>query len=101
MSNGDIVFFDARGYITNNKPREIISPPHTINEAQEILDDQLNVKSSALALIPSSGGYEKLCYEFLCEAKEKREILVYIGAETLIEEDIFLVFKTNGGSLIK
>ena len=101
MSNGDIVFFDARGYITNNKLREIISPPHTINEAQEVLDDQLNVKSSALALIPSSGGYEKLCYEFLCETKEKREILVYIGAETLIEEDIFLVLKTNGGSLIK
>ena len=101
MSNGDIVFFDARGYLTNNKPREIESPAYTLEQAQAKLNGDLTVKSTALTLIPTSGGYEKLCYEFLCRTKENREILVYISAETLAEEDIFLIFKTNGGTLTK
>ncbi len=101
MSNGDIVFFDARGYITNHKEREINEPIHTLEEAQALIDSTLIIKSTATALIPTSGGYEKLCYEFLCKSKDDREILVYINAETLAEEDIFLVFKTNGGTLTK
>ncbi len=101
MSNGDVVFFDARGYITNNKPREMKTPKFTVEEAQNVLKDNLNIKSKALCLIPTEGGYEKLCYEFLCKTKENREILVYIGAETLRQEDVFLVFQTNGGTLTK
>ncbi|MBR3960897.1 MAG: germination protein YpeB [Clostridia bacterium] len=101
MSSGDVVFFDARGYITNNKPREIEKPEFTQDEAKAVLKADLSIKSSALCLIPTEGGYEKLCYEFLCKTKENREILVYIGAQTLLQEDIFLVFQTNGGTLTK
>lgn len=101
ISNGDIVFFEARGYITNTKQRTIQTPEKSIEAAMETLNSSLNIKSNALALIPTEGGYEKLCYEFLCAGENGEEILIYINAETLAEEEIFIVLKTDGGTLVK
>ncbi len=102
MSSGDIVFFDARAYIMNYKERDFALPPEErINEAKDKIDGSLSVISSSLAVIPTDGEYEKLCYEFLCKSGEDREFLIYINAETLKEEQIFTVFKTNGGTLVK
>ena len=102
MSSGDIVFFDARAYIMNYAHREIIMPSEEkLGQAKERLSSSLTVKSSALCVIPTDGGYEKLCYEFLCRNSDGKEFLVYINTETLKEEQIFTVFKTNGGTLVK
>ncbi|MBQ6816384.1 MAG: germination protein YpeB [Clostridia bacterium] len=101
MSSGDIVFFESRGYLINHKERTIETPKHSLDEAAAVLNTALGIKSSALTLIPTSGGYEKLCYEFLCSGEHGEEILIYINAETLNEEQIFMVLKTNGGTLVK
>ncbi len=102
MSNGDIVFFDARAYIMNYKERSLNLPPEErIGEAKALLDGSLSVSSTSLALIPTDGEYEKLCYEFLCKNNKGKEFLIYINTETLKEEQIFTVFKTNGGTLVK
>ncbi len=102
MSNGDIVFFDARAYIMNYKERELELPPESrMGEARALIDKSLTVLSTALALIPTDGEFEKLCYEFLCRTGDEREFLIYINTETLKEEQIFTVFKTNGGTLVK
>ncbi len=102
MSNGDIVFFDARAYIMNYEERNFKLPPEErINEAKKLLDSSLTVQSSSLAVIPTDGEYEKLCYEFLCKSGGDREFLIYLNVETLKEEQIFTLFKTNGGTLVK
>ena len=102
MSNGDIVFFDARAYIMNYKDRELKLPPQSrLSEAKALLNSSLSIVSTALALIPTDGEYEMLCYEFLCRSDEDKEFLIYINTETLREEQIFTVFKTNGGTLVK
>lgn len=102
LSNGDVVFFDARAYIMNYAHREIKMPDEErFKTAREIISNSLSIKSSALCVIPTDGGYEKLCFEFLCKNNSGKEFLVYINTETLKEEQIFTVFKTNGGTLVK
>ncbi len=102
MSNGDIVFFDSRAYLMNYKERTISLPEEEkSNEAKELIENALKVNSSSVALIPTDGQMEKLCFEFYCKAAEDKEFLIYLNAETLKEEEIFRVFKTNGGTLVK
>lgn len=102
MSSGDIVFFDARAYIMNYSERSFKLPPEErLAEARELLENSLKVLSSSLAVVPTDGEYEKLCYEFLCKTENDREFLIYLNAETLKEEQIFTLFKTKGGTLVK
>lgn len=102
MSNGDIVFFDARAYIMNYTQRDLnLPPPERLDEAKVLLNSSLSISSTSLAVIPTDGKFEKLCYEFLCKNNRDKEFLIYINVETLKEEQIFTVFKTNGGTLVK
>ena len=97
----EIVFYEASGYIMNHKPRTLKVPVHTKEEAKKVISPHLKIKSTSLALIPSSGQNELYCFEFLCEGEQKEEILVYVNTETLIEEQIFILLKTDGGTLTK
>lgn len=97
----EINFYEASGYIMNHKPRTLKVPVHTKEEAKKVISPHLKIKSTSLALIPSSGQNELYCFEFLCEGEQKEEILVYVNTETLIEEQIFILLKTDGGTLTK
>ncbi len=102
MSNGDIVFFDARAYIMNYKERKITMPSEEkLLEAKDLVEKSLKVNSSSVAVIPTDGEMEKVCFEFYCKAADDKEFLIYLNAETLKEEQIFRIFKTNGGTLVK
>ena len=101
MSSGNIVFYEAGGFVANHKTRETTGAKYSFDEAKNIVSPNLKITNYATALIPSAGGEEKLCYEFTCEAEDNTEILVYINAETLQEEDIFILLKTDGGTLVK
>lgn len=101
LDNGEIVFYEARGYIMNHHPRTLSTPNYTVSEAKEKLSPNLKVQSINLALIPSGGEYELYCYEFHCIGEENEEILVYINTKTLAEEKILILLKTDGGVLTK
>ncbi len=99
MDNGDIIGYDARGYITNHTVRTLKSPALTQSEAQAKLSKQLVVTSAGLAVIPSAGQNELYCYEFSCRADDGRNILVYINTETGDEEQILLLQISENGTL--
>lgn len=101
MDNGEIVLYEASGYISNHTDRTFTTPIHTVEKAAEVINPQLTVKSTALALIPTSGQNEVRCYEFLCTTEDGQEILIYINTDTLEEEEILILLKTDGGTLIK
>lgn len=102
MENGEIVLFEGGGYITNHREREIEEAEIGIEEAKEKLSPLLTVKSFKTALIPKKHTYnEILCYEFVCDGAENREIIVYINAISGEEEEIFLRIDTSGGTLVK
>lgn len=99
LDNGEIIGFDARGYIVNHYLRKF--PEITVSEknAQAKLSPLLTVKKTQLALIPTDSKGEVLCHEFLCTSTDNNEILVYIGVESGIEEDILILFKSENGVL--
>jgi len=100
LSDGEIVLCEAAGYIMNHSEREL-QPPKNEASAAELISDNLEIENVRTALIPSGGNDEILCYEFLCKNAKGREILVYINCETLLEEQIYIVLKTPGGTLTK
>ena len=100
LSTGKIVFYEAGGYISNHTERIVDDKKYSYSDAKNILSDNLKILSYAIALIPTEAS-EKLCYEFLCEGEDGEEILIYINANTLQEEQIFILLKSDGGTLVK
>ena len=100
MDDGGILSFDARGFLTNHKERELPSPAITPEKAQESVSGALTVDSSQLALIPSDGEMERLCYEFHCQAEDGQQLLVYVNAETGAEEQILILSIDENGTLV-
>lgn len=99
MDSGEIVGYDARGFLVNHTKREYPKKLFSKLRAQQKVSPQLTVVSSQLAVIPTDGLDEKLCYEFKCKAKNDRNVLVYINAETGEEEQILLLIETPTGTL--
>lgn len=99
LDNGEIIEFDARGYLTNNFDRGKLTPKLTAAQAQSVLSPYLTVESSKLCLIPSEGLNERLCYEFKCKSGDNKDVLVYINASTKIEEQILILLINENGQL--
>lgn len=101
MDTGEIMLYEASGYIVNHTDRAFESAAISAEEAAKTVSPRLKIRETALALIPTKGGNEKRCYEFVCETDDKKEILVYINAVTGEEEDILILLKSDGGTLVK
>ncbi len=101
LENGELLMAEATGFIFNHYEREEKAPKFSLEEAKEKVSHDLGINSHKLSLIPTSGGEEKLCYEFVCTGYENHEVIVYINAETLQEENILILLKTDGGTLVK
>ncbi len=99
LDNGEIVSFDARGYITNHTDRELGTPQLTEEDALSMLSSSLDIIDSKLCVIPSDGMNERYCYEFYCTDDDGRQILVYINADTGAEEQILLLQISGNGRL--
>ena len=101
VDNGEIMLLETSGYLTNHTDRAFETPSIDPGEAQKSVNSRLTVINTSLALIPTEGGGEARCYEFLCESEEGQEILVYINAVTGLEENILILLKSDGGTLTK
>lgn len=100
MDSGDIVLYEASGYLSNHKERAFESSVYSAKKAMEVVSPKLTIKKTSLALIPTNAGGEVRCYEFLCLAEQK-EILVYVNVLNLKEEEILILLKSDGGILTK
>ncbi len=99
LDNGEILSYDARGYITNHTDRDLATPKITEEEAALKLSDSLDIVESKLCVIPSDGLEERYCYELYCRSGEGDHILVYINADTGEEEQILLLQIGENGRL--
>ncbi len=100
MDNGEIMLYEASGYISNHTERAFPTAEYTVEQAQEKVSQELKVLKTSLALIPTKKGKEERCYEFLCVDGDT-EVLVYINVLTLEQEEILILFKNDGGTLAK
>lgn len=98
LDNGEIVGFEANGYLMNHTARNLAAPKITEAQARQVVTKGESIKSSGLALIPTNYGTEILCYEFIGKLDD-RDFLAYINAETGKEEQVLVIINTSEGTL--
>ena len=99
LDSGEIVGYDARGYLVNHRDRDMTAKRKSILDVQKLVSPKLKLLSRGLALIPGEGQQEILCYEFKCEAENGTHVLVYFNAVTAKEEQILILFESESGVL--
>ncbi|MVB11134.1 Sporulation protein YpeB [Caprobacter fermentans] len=100
LDNGEIVRFQSAGYLMNHKSRTLNASLSSA-DAQKKVSSSLTVKLSRLALIPTPGLNELLCWEFQCTGNNGDRVLVYINAKTGYEEDILILESSDNGVLAR
>mgnify|MGYP004498342793 FL=1 len=101
LDNGDITSVEARGFIMSHHKREVNEFSNSVEQAKKVVANQLKVVGSSKALISNDALDEKYCYEFKCKTEENEDVIVYINEKSLVEENIFIIIHTEGGTLTK
>ena len=101
LDNGEIIEYEASGYLTNHTERAFSAPENTVEAAAQKVSDRLEIVKHRIVLIPTSGGSEIRCYEFTCRGQNNEEMLVFVGLSSLEVEEILILLKNDGGTLIK
>lgn len=101
LSNGEIMSFDATGYIYNHQERENLNATINRAQAEATLNGYLEIIDTQLCVIPTDWQTEKYCYEIHCKTDEEQELLVYVDCETGEEDNILILLYSDGGVLTK
>ncbi|MBP3447433.1 MAG: germination protein YpeB [Clostridia bacterium] len=96
LDNGEILAYEAKGYLLNHRKREV--PEFMPFHPEEHIDSSIQISSVNRALIPTDDGREIYAYE-LKGKLNNRDYLVYINAETGNTEQILLVIENENGVL--
>ena len=98
LDNGEVLGMETTGYLNNHKQRDLSKVKITQQEAKKSLNNNLQIQSEGMAIIPTEWQTEILCYEFK-GIVEDREFLVYINCENGREEDVLMITNTPNGTL--
>lgn len=99
LDTGTLQSYDASGYISSHCERTLPAVETDEASARAALSPALTVEKSALALIPTDGGDEKLCHELLCAPESGRRCLIYVNAVSGAQERILLLLEDEAGTL--
>ena len=98
LDNGQVLGYEALGYLTAHHQRVIAAPAISAAEARARISPRVQVLSERLALIPTSGKGEVLTYEFKTKLADDT-FLVYINAQNGEEEQILKLLNLPNGTL--
>lgn len=101
LETGDVMSFDATGYIYNHHTRNTFKPKLTEEQALKKLNENLTVIGTQLCIIPTDWKTEQYCYEIHCKTDKEQELLVYIDCETGEEDNILILLYSDEGVLTK
>ncbi len=101
LDSGEVLSIDARGYLTNHTKRDIYEAKLTLEDAEKIISDDLEIISENSAVIPLETGKEAYCYEFRCKDNKGQQVLIYIDKVTGEERDILLLLYADGGMMTR
>lgn len=100
LNEGGAVEMDCTGLLMNHQERSLAGPSITKEAAEEALSPALQAESAALAVIPTPGMDEVLCWEMHCTAADGTEVLSYVNAATGQEEQLYLLQRDDHGVLV-
>ena len=98
LDDGQVLGMETSGYLNNHTERDIPTANISMSEARKTLNQNLEITSEGLAIIPTEWRTEIFCYEFKGRVNDT-DFLVYVNAETGEEEDILVIVNTPNGIL--
>jgi len=98
LDNGEVLGIETSGYLNSHYERDLSKINITKEQARENINENLEITSEGLAIIPTEWKTEILCYEFKGKV-ENIDFLAYINAQTGKEEDILIITNTPNGTL--
>ncbi len=101
LETGNILSFDATGYISNHTERNAFTTTLSERQAEQKLNNELEVIDTQICVIPTEWATEQLCYEIHCKTDNGQEILVYIDCVSGEEDNILILLYSDGGVLTK
>ena len=99
LDDGALMSYDARGYISCHTVRELPQAAVTEREARLTVSPALAVQEHRLCIIPSPGGEERLCHEFVCRSADEERYIVYVNAVSGAQEKILILLEDDSGTL--
>lgn len=99
MDKGEVVRFDARGYLTNHKERPGLDPVISESSLSQSISPLLSIQKTSLCVIPGKGTSEDFCYEVQCVTEDQAHVLVYLDAKTGKETQILILYMDENGAL--
>jgi germination protein YpeB len=99
LDDGSLMSFDAMGYVAFHCERELPAVQVSSEDARGQVGGELEILAEELAVIPSGGEYETLCYEFKCADQEGRHYIFYVNADTGQQEKILILLEDESGAL--
>lgn len=99
LHEGGAVELDCTGFLMNHRERSLDGPAVSREEAEKSLSPALRAESADLAVIPTPGLSEVLCWELHCTAADGTEVLSYVNAATGQEEQLYLLQRDEHGVL--
>lgn len=99
LGTGNIIGFEALNYYVAHRDRDIKEPKLSLEEAEKLVNKDLEIKTRRLAIIPDKGGKEVLCYEFKGKFGSEN-FIIYINADTGREENILKILDTKNGTMV-
>lgn len=101
MDTGEVVGYEAGGYLMNHTERDNLTPVIGVDKARKLVSQELTIQREGLAVIPTDGEYEALCWEFQCENGEGTHYLVYVNAESGAEQKLLRLVEDESGTLVQ
>ncbi|MDO8686201.1 MAG: germination protein YpeB [Clostridiales bacterium] len=98
LDDGSINGFEGKGYLYSHTERDIPAPGITMEDARKIVNPNVKILSSGLAIIPTEYMSEVFCYEFKGKYLDQ-DFLIYVNAASGKVEKILLIINTPDGTL--
>ncbi|MDK2784835.1 MAG: hypothetical protein PWQ41_1783 [Bacillota bacterium] len=97
LDTGEVVGFDARGYLTSHRRRDLPSPRFSEGAARRKAGARMTVDRIRPAIVPMSDASERYCWEVRGRAGGQT-FLVYYNTENGQEEKILQVIESPDGT---
>ena len=98
LDDGEVLGIETTGYLNCHTERQLTDNIISKERAKEKINDNLEITSERLAVIPTEYNTEIYCWEFQGRVADN-EFLVYVNAESGEEEDILVIINTPNGTL--
>lgn len=99
MDTGAICGFEAAGYLSSHAERDIPAVKVSMQQCKSQVSPLLRIESANLCLIPTAGQKEILCHEYVCHDENGQHYLVYVNAETGLQQNLLILLESENGTL--